>query len=74
MEQEFLDFASEIIDLANDNYYRMEALRGYCENLDGEKASSTMIKTLLDEICIKQTELIRKADEDSTKLGVKMLI
>ena len=73
MEYDILDFASEIIDMATDNYYKMEALRGYCKYLEGDSLSSTMAATLLDEICYRQKEIITKIDTYSTKIGVEML-
>ena len=73
MEYDILDFASKIIDMATDNYYKMEALRGYCEYLEGGSLSSTMAATLLDEICSRQKEIITKIDTDSTKIGSEIL-
>ena len=73
MEYDILDFASEIIDMAYNNYYRMEALRGYCENLEGDELKSDMAESLLSDICKRQKELIRKIDEGSTRIGANML-
>ena len=73
MEYDFLDFSSDALGLVTDNYFRIEALRGYCENLDDENVSSAMMTVLLEDISKKQYELIKYIDNNSTKLAHSML-
>lgn len=73
MEYDILDFLSAIIHMANENLYRMEVLRGYCEYLEGDELSSGMAESLLSDICTRQKELIKKIDNDTTRIGANML-
>lgn len=69
MDNDKLDFVSVGITLMTDNYFRIEALRGYCESMDGGSISSTMVVTLLEEISKKQKEIISFIDSESTNLA-----
>ena len=69
MQEDFLDFGSEAIALARENYYRTEVLRGYCESYYGSPVPSDMLEMLLKEISEKQKELIKYIDTKSTKIG-----
>ena len=72
MDENLSDLESKVMDLAWNNYYKTEVLRGYCENSMGEKVSSVMMTTLLDEICSGQRELIRIVDKYTTDFNYKM--
>ena len=55
---ELFERQADITDEILNNYFRIDALRGYCESLDGERASSVMLYTLLEEICVKQKNIL----------------
>ena len=71
--EELLDLQADIIDRFWDIYYRTEVLRGYCESLDGEKVSSTMLYTLLEEVCKMQKTLIEDFDTKSTNIAHNLI-
>jgi len=64
--EELLDIQSEMMYHAQNNYFRMETLRGYCANAEDEKVSSVMIETLLAEICLNQKNMIKLIDSGLT--------
>ena len=72
MDVDLSDLESQIIDLAWNNYYKTDVLRGYCENNMGEKISSVMMVTLLDELCTEQRNLINFIDKYTTDFNYEM--
>ena len=65
---EYYTFSCELEELAWSNIYRIDVLKGYCEN-QAEKVSADMVASILKEILDRQILLIKKIDSYSTQFG-----
>ena len=61
----------DIENMIWNNYYRTEALRGYCEYLEGEKIGSVMLENLLSDITHSQKQILEIIDEEMHKIIYK---
>ena len=70
---ECTELSSKLSDIAWNNYYKIETLKGYCENVMPDPLPSVMLFSLLDEICINSKQIIKLADNYSTLVGNQLL-
>ena len=63
----------KLSELAWNNFYKIDLLKGYCENSMPDDISSDMLFTLLEELHNNSSQLIKQIDIYSTNVGKELV-
>ena len=59
----YLKLENELLDIAWENHFKIEVLKGYCESRLEQQVSSAIVFAFLTDICDNSLKLINKFDK-----------